>query len=70
MAVTGDLAGDVLMIRGGSFDTAVYDFSNANDGTIRLDGNLITYRGLEPIGTVARPPIWYSISRLEWTTPN
>lgn len=47
--------GDLLVVEGGTFDKAVYDFANASDGTIDLDGSLITYRGLEPLaatGTV------------------
>ena len=41
--------GDQLVIQGGEFDTASYQFANAHDGSIVLDGNLITYTGLEPI---------------------
>lgn len=45
--------GDALIINGGSFDTAVYTFTNAHDGTIALTASgvtsTITYRNLEPV---------------------
>jgi len=42
--------GDQLILTGGSFDTAEYNYTNASDGTIQLSGQgLITYTGLEPI---------------------
>lgn len=45
--------GDALIITGGSFDTAVYTFTNAHDGTIALTSgattSTITYRNLEPV---------------------
>ncbi len=41
---------DDLVLTGGSFATATYNYINGNDGTIELSGNgLITYTGLEPI---------------------
>ncbi|MBC7819341.1 MAG: VCBS repeat-containing protein, partial [Planctomycetaceae bacterium] len=43
-------SGDKLVLEGGSFASATYNFTNASDGTINLTGNaLITYSGLEPI---------------------
>ncbi|WP_166831094.1 Calx-beta domain-containing protein [Thalassoroseus pseudoceratinae] len=42
-------AGDTLNITGGTVTTAVFNYTNANDGDISLDGNTITYTGLEPI---------------------
>ena len=40
---------DSLNLAGGSFTDAAYSFTNANDGSIELDGSTITYTGLEPI---------------------
>jgi len=44
-------SGDSLILTGGStFTTAIFNFSNSNDGTIDIAGNsTITYAGLEPI---------------------
>lgn len=41
--------GDTLVISGGTFTTITNTFTNANDGTINLDGTLVTYTGLEPV---------------------
>ena len=41
--------GDMLVLTGGSFGTVTYNFENASDGTIELDGSTITFTGLEPI---------------------
>jgi len=42
--------GDELIIQGGgAFTTATYNYTNANDGNIDLDGWVIAYTGLEPI---------------------
>ena len=44
--------GDELRILGGSFDTAIYNYTNATDGDIQLDGTTdasIAYTGLEPV---------------------
>jgi len=40
---------DTLALTGGSFTTTTYNFTNANAGSIDLDGSVITYTGLEPI---------------------
>lgn len=40
---------DSLELRGGNHSRVVYDYINSHDGSIRLDGQSITYRGLEPI---------------------
>ncbi|MBW3542148.1 MAG: LEPR-XLL domain-containing protein [Planctomycetes bacterium] len=40
---------DSLALVGGSFNTVTHTFINASDGSIALDGSLITYTGLEPI---------------------
>jgi len=48
--------GDSIVITGGAWTNNTYDFTNANDGSIDLDGSLITYTGLEPLtntGTAA-----------------
>jgi len=48
--------GDALVLRGGSFRKVTYDYANAHDGSVILDGSLVRYRGLEPImntGTVS-----------------
>src|SRR6267143_4170794 len=48
--------GDIVEIEGGSFQNAVYDYYNAHDGRISLDGSIINYTGLEPLtntGTAA-----------------
>ena len=43
--------GDTLVINDapGTAGTITHTFSNANDGTVNIDGTLITYTGLEPI---------------------
>ncbi|WP_442509307.1 Calx-beta domain-containing protein [Novipirellula sp. SH528] len=46
----GNVVGDAIVIQGGSVTGIAFDFANANDGTIDIDGApLITYTGLEPI---------------------
>lgn len=48
--------GNVLVLRGGHFRDAVYDYSSASAGSIHLDGTNISYRNLQPIansGTAA-----------------
>ncbi len=40
---------DSLQMIGGNFADVTYNFTNANDGTIILDGSTIYYTGLEPI---------------------
>ena len=48
--------GDLIEIEGGIFHTAVYNYFNAHDGTVVLDGSTINYTGLEPLsnsGTAA-----------------
>ena len=41
---------DALVITGGGTTTiATYNYTNANDGSINLDGSVINYTGLEPI---------------------
>lgn len=40
---------DSLRVSGGSFTNIIKTFTNANDGTINLDGDVITYTGLEPV---------------------
>ena len=48
--------GDVLEIVGGNFQEVEYNYTNAHDGSIDLDGSVIRYTGLEPLsnsGTVA-----------------
>ncbi len=41
--------GDTLRMTGGVVTTATYSFTNANDGTVNVDGTVYTYTGLEPI---------------------
>lgn len=41
--------GDALVISGGTFTTITNTLTSANDGTINLDGTLVTYTGLEPV---------------------
>ena len=43
------MPGDILTITGGTFATVISNFTNANDGSILLDGSQINYTGLEPI---------------------
>ncbi|MHC4433179.1 MAG: beta strand repeat-containing protein, partial [Planctomycetota bacterium] len=45
----GTAGNDTLVLTGGSFATATYNFANESDGSIDLDGSVITYTGLEPI---------------------
>ncbi|MCM2371003.1 tail fiber protein [Aporhodopirellula aestuarii] len=40
---------DDLVVTGGTFTDGTLDFENPNDGSINLDGSVITYTGLEPI---------------------
>ena len=52
VTVTGSgqvTTGDTLKLMNGSQTTVTYTFVNENDGSIDVDGNLITYTGLEPI---------------------
>ena len=42
---------DSLALVGGTFGTGTYNFTNENDGSIDLDGSLISYTGLEPISS-------------------
>jgi autotransporter-associated beta strand protein len=46
---TGVGTGDEVVVIGGTFADVVLDHLNANDGSITLDGTVITYRGLEPV---------------------
>ena len=41
--------GDELVITGSSVNTITHTFTNANDGSVNLDGTIITYTGLEPV---------------------
>lgn len=41
--------GDYLEMLSGSHTTVTYTFVNNNDGSVDVDGNLISYTGLEPI---------------------
>ncbi|MHC4879359.1 MAG: FG-GAP-like repeat-containing protein [Planctomycetota bacterium] len=41
--------GDALAMTGGTVASSDYQFDNANDGAIDLDGQTITFTGLEPI---------------------
>ncbi|WP_182870333.1 Calx-beta domain-containing protein [Stieleria mannarensis] len=46
----GDAGNDDLVLQGGSFSDATYNFASASDGSISIAGNeTITYTGLEPI---------------------
>ena len=40
---------DKLQLTGGSATSVTHAFTNASDGTVAIDGKLITYTGLEPI---------------------
>lgn len=42
---------DTLTFTGGTFTDAAFDFANENDGSVNLDGQTITYTGLEPINS-------------------
>ena len=44
-----DSTGDTLNITNGSANIIKHSFANASDGSIDIDGSLITYTGLEPI---------------------
>ncbi len=41
--------GDQLVITGGSATTVTYNFTNASDGSVSVDGSTIGYTGLEPV---------------------
>lgn len=48
--------GDSIVLNGGTWTTNTYNYTNANDGNVDLDGSMIYYTGLEPLantGTVA-----------------
>jgi len=45
--------GDSLNLSGGSFTNATFNYTNLHDGSIDLDGQTITYTGLEPIVSTA-----------------
>ncbi|HYW81155.1 MAG TPA: hypothetical protein VE890_16350, partial [Thermoguttaceae bacterium] len=54
-ALSGGLHGgpagyDTLVIEGGDFGDVAYQATGPDSGIIRLDGNVIRYAGLEPIG--------------------
>ncbi|WP_237607275.1 CHRD domain-containing protein [Roseimaritima sediminicola] len=53
----GQTNGDTLIVNDGTFTTIRSGYTNANDGSVNLDGDVITYTGLEPVllnvGTVA-----------------
>ena len=42
-------AGDAITLQGGAFSSSTYNYFNPTDGTIDIDGWVITYTGLEPI---------------------
>jgi hypothetical protein len=42
--------GDRLDLINGTVTTIIHTFANENDGTVNIDGRVITYTGLEPIG--------------------
>lgn len=42
-------AGDAIILTGGNYTTVTYSFLNKHDGSIDIDGSLISYTGLEPI---------------------
>ncbi len=46
---SGSGSGDSMNLAGGSFFETTYNFDNANDGSVVLDGQTINYTGLEPI---------------------
>ncbi len=49
---TGGSDGDALALIGtAEFDQGTFDYSNLHDGAINLDGQVITYVGLEPISS-------------------
>ncbi len=41
--------GDVMELVGGHFADPIYTFDNAHDGSINLDGLVISYTGIEPL---------------------
>ncbi|WP_083904823.1 dockerin type I domain-containing protein [Rhodopirellula sp. SWK7] len=43
------LPGDSVVVTGGSVNTITHTFLNESDGSIDIDGSLISYTGLEPI---------------------
>lgn len=43
------VAGDGLVIEGGSFTTVTYTMDGTDSGTVDLDGSAITFTGLEPV---------------------
>ncbi|MHC4562515.1 MAG: Calx-beta domain-containing protein, partial [Planctomycetota bacterium] len=45
----GGQSGDTLILAGGSFTDAAYAFTDDHDGSVDLDGSIITYTGLAPI---------------------
>jgi hypothetical protein len=45
----GQTLRDSLTIAGGDFSTITKTFTNANSGSVNLDGSVITYTGLEPV---------------------
>ncbi|WP_160168170.1 right-handed parallel beta-helix repeat-containing protein, partial [Rhodopirellula sallentina] len=44
-----DTTGDSVILENGSANTIEHTFANENDGTIDIDGSMVTYTGLEPI---------------------
>ncbi|NQV33586.1 MAG: endo-1,4-beta-xylanase, partial [Phycisphaeraceae bacterium] len=42
---------DSLVLTGGALTDTTYTFSNENDGSVSVDGSVITYTGLEPISS-------------------
>ncbi|ADB16019.1 autotransporter-associated beta strand repeat protein [Pirellula staleyi DSM 6068] len=48
---TQGVDGDDLEVLGGNPNTVTYNYVNATDGSISIDGTLITYTGLEPVLT-------------------
>jgi uncharacterized repeat protein (TIGR01451 family) len=54
---------DTMALQGGSPTDMAYTYSNLNDGSVNVDGSLITYTGLEPIAstiTAANVTLTYS----------
>lgn len=59
----GIFGNDDLKLSGGAFDVATFTFDNENDGSIDLDGSLITYTGLEPIlSTITATDVIFNFS--------
>lgn len=46
---TNGVSGDELILQGGSFGSIAHTAANGSDGSVKLDGNRISYTGLEPI---------------------